>query len=348
MQEEAVKNAYEILPVRLLPWYEANARDLPWRQAKDPYPVWVSEVMLQQTRVEAVLKYYDRFLRELPDIHALSRVPEDRLLKLWEGLGYYSRARNLQRAAQMIMNAGGGFPGDYAGIRSLPGVGEYTADAIASICFGMPTPAVDGNVLRLTARLTAMEESVDDPGVRREIRQRLGAVCPADAGMFTQALMELGATVCIPNGEPLCKKCPLVGQCAAYQAQEQRRYPVRAKRKARRAEEKTVFLLALADGRVALRKRPAAGLLAGMFELPNVEGHLSPQQALTLAESWGVEPLELLGGMERVHIFTHLEWHMTCYGIRCGREGTLSFGHAGDYPLPGALSPFLKGWCLSK
>ncbi len=344
MHKAAEKTAYEILPDRLLPWYKVNARNLPWRRTKDPYRVWVSEVMLQQTRVEAVLRYYDRFMEELPDIKALSEAPEDRLLKLWEGLGYYSRARNMQRAAQIIVQLGGAFPGDYDEIRSLPGVGDYTADAIASICFNIPTPAVDGNVLRVVARLTALKESVDDPKVRREIRRGLQEVCPADAGMFTQSLMELGATVCIPNGEPLCKKCPLMGRCAANKAQEQGRYPVRAKRKARRVEEKTVFLLALSDGRVALGKRPAKGLLAGLYELPHVEGRLSPQRALELVESWGVEPLELVGSMERVHIFTHIEWHMICYCIRCGREGAVSFGHAGNYPLPSAFSSFLEKW----
>ena len=202
---------YELLPERLLDWFAANARDLPWRRDREPYHVWLSEIMLQQTRVEAVKGYYERFLQALPTIADLADAPYEQVQKLWEGLGYYSRARNLQRAAIRIQQEFGGvFPTDYAAIRSLPGVGDYTAGAIASICFDAPTPAVDGNVLRVLSRIDCLEKNVDEPKVRQELRSALSLVYPKGrCGAFTQSLMELGATVCMPNGAPDCGSCPM-------------------------------------------------------------------------------------------------------------------------------------------
>ncbi len=219
----------ERLPIPLLAWYRENARVLPWRSAPTAYHVWVSEIMLQQTRVAAVMDYYRRFLEVLPTVEELARCDEDRLMKLWQGLGYYSRARNLQRSARQIMDEHGGkFPADYAAIRALPGVGDYTAGAIASIAFCQPVPAVDGNVLRVVTRLTADSRDVTRPATKRDITAALEAVMPLQSpGDFNQALMELGATVCLPNGAPLCESCPARAFCAAHRDQRETDFPVK-------------------------------------------------------------------------------------------------------------------------
>ena len=250
----------------LLPWFAEYARDLPWRRDNLPYHVWLSEIMLQQTRVEAVKPYYARFLAALPDIPALAECEHDTLMKLWEGLGYYSRARNLQKAAQQVMTQyGGEFPHTYEEIRSLAGIGDYTAGAISSICFDLPEPAVDGNVLRVYTRLTADARCTDDSAVRRDIRERLRTVYErtpeAQRGTLTQALMELGATVCVPNGTPHCCLCPMADLCKAHQSSTETEYPVRKAKKARRIEDYTVYILQCGE-RIAVRKRPDSGLLA--------------------------------------------------------------------------------------
>ena len=264
----------------LLEWYGRNARSLPWREEPAPYRVWVSEIMLQQTRVEAVKPYFARFLAELPDVTALASAPEQQLMKLWEGLGYYSRARNLQKAARvMVEQYGGTLPADYDALLKLPGIGPYTAGAVASIAYGIPVPAVDGNVLRVVMRLTAGWEDIADPAVKRAVERRMAAILPKDRpGDFNQAMMELGATVCAPGGEPKCLVCPLNALCEGYRQGVARELPVKAKKKARRIEERTVFLL-VCDGELAIRKRADSGLLAGLWELPSVEGKLNPEGA---------------------------------------------------------------------
>ncbi len=227
----------------LLEWFEQNKRQLPWRQDKDPYHVWVSEIMLQQTRIEAVMGYYARFIGELPNVQALSEVDDDRLLKLWEGLGYYSRARNLKRAALMIQNAyGGHFPQTFAALRKLPGIGDYTAGAIASICFDERVPAVDGNVLRVHARITGSSDNVLLPAVKKSVTAALSAIMPKEAGSFNEALMELGETVCLPAA-PHCGGCPLSAVCFAYQNGMTADLPVRVKQQKRRSEKLTVLVL---------------------------------------------------------------------------------------------------------
>ena len=227
------------LTLPLLLWYRENARDLPWRKKPTAYRVWVSEIMLQQTRVAAVLDYYRRFLEELPDVQALAEVPEERLMKLWQGLGYYSRARNLQRAARTIVSGfGGRFPERYEDIRALPGVGDYTAGAVGSIAFGLPTPAVDGNVLRVIARITGDGGDISTPAMKKRVTEALARVIPVDApGDYNQALMELGATVCLPNGAPLCEKCPAARLCTAFQQGRTGELPVKAPKKPRREED---------------------------------------------------------------------------------------------------------------
>lgn len=312
---------FRLLPGALLPWYAANKRDLPWRQDTDPYHIWVSEIMLQQTRVEAVKGYYARFLSALPTIQALAEADDELLHKLWEGLGYYSRVRNLKKAAQAVMERHGGqFPGEYAAVLALPGIGEYTAGAICSIAFGKPTPAVDGNVLRLCARLTDCDCPIDDPDYKKEVRQALAQVYPADTGNFTQALMELGATLCGPNRPPDCESCPCGGFCLGRRSGRAAALPVKAPKKPKRREEKTVFVLR-ADGRFALNRRPDKGLLAGLWEFPNMSGFLEPEQALAWLETQGIRPRELKRQAERKHIFTHIRWDMRCYYIEAAQPG---------------------------
>ena len=301
----------------LLAWYDAGARVLPWRDDPTAYHVWLSEIMLQQTRVSAVLPYYERFLAALPDVAALAAVEEDRLLKLWEGLGYYNRARNLQKAARKIMEEYDGvFPGDYETIRSLPGIGEYTAGAVASIAFGQAVPAVDGNVLRVIARITGDEGDVLDSAVKRRFGAWVRDVLPEDRpGDFNQALMELGAMVCLPNGAPKCAQCPARPFCTACREGTWNVLPVKRKKTPRRMEEKTVFVLLSSQG-VALRQRAAKGLLAGLWEFPNVDGRLDEPAAAQQVQRWGLVPMEWLEQLEAKHIFSHVEWHMRGYVLR--------------------------------
>lgn len=293
------------LPIPLLAWYRDNARDLPWRAEPTPYRVWLSEVMLQQTRVAAVLDYYKRFLAAAPTVQALAQLEEDELLKLWQGLGYYSRARNLQKAARQIMEEHGGvFPGTYEDIRALAGVGDYTAGAISSIAFGLPVPAVDGNVLRVVSRVCADEGDILSPATKKRYTRALEEIIPTKApGAFNQAMMELGATVCLPNGAPLCEKCPARDFCRAHLEGKTDVLPVKAPKKPRKLEQRTVFLLFYGD-KVALRRREKKGLLAGLWEFPNVLGEELPPE-------WELKPQNLTRTAAGKHIFTHIEWHMT-------------------------------------
>ncbi len=304
---------------RIRKWYTAHRRPLPWREDPTPYHTWIAEIMLQQTRIEAVIPYYERFLCELPDIPALASVPEERLLKLWEGLGYYSRARNLKRAAIHIMeHYGGELPADSAALRSLPGIGDYTAGSIASISFGLPEPAVDGNVLRVITRLLACSDDIAIPATKRNVASLLRLYYPSghDAGLLTEGIMELGETVCLPNTLPHCDVCPLQTLCVAHLMGKELAYPVKTVKKSRRIEEKTVFLLHC-NGCYAIRKRPSRGLLAGLWEFPNVEGTLSAEAALNAVRTMDIEPVNADALENAKHIFTHVEWHMTGYRIDC-------------------------------
>ncbi len=307
--------------------------------------------MLQQTRVEAVKGYYLRFLDALPDIRALSECPEDKLLKLWEGLGYYSRARNLQKAAKQIMDDfGGRFPRDPEQVRSLPGIGDYTAGAVCSICYDLPIPAVDGNVFRVCTRLTASRVDISLPAVKREVINALIPRFPAQGcGDFNQALMELGATICIPRGAPHCSACPLEAVCLSEKEELWREIPVLTPKKPRLREEIAVFLLRCGN-KYALRKRPRSGLLAGLWEYPSFPGILTPQQALDQAAGWGCAPSALLRVREREHIFTHREWHMTGYEIECSEMPDLFIwatkaAQSEIYSLPSAFRKFLEDDC---
>lgn len=298
------------LPDVLLPWYDLNARQLPWRVDQDPYHVWLSEIMLQQTRVEAVKGYYRRFLQTLPDIASLASADDELLNKLWEGLGYYSRVKNLKKAAIEIMQKyHGQFPQEYDKVLKLPGIGPYTAGAICSISFSLPTPAVDGNVLRVISRLTNDDTPIDLPAYQKAVRESLEAVYPKDAGAFTQALMELGATVCGPNRKPQCDACPCKDFCKACIARTAEQLPVKLPKKGRKKEEMTVFILSC-QGDYALCKRESKGLLAGLWQFPNVTGKLDTNAALGAVEGMGLKPKEIKRQVERKHVFTHIEWDM--------------------------------------
>ena len=316
--EERIQNCIECI----LAWYPTVRRQLPWRADPTPYEVWVSEIMLQQTRIEAVIPYYRRFLTELPDLCALAEVSEDRLLKLWEGLGYYSRARNLRKAAKrVVQDFGGELPRTAAALRSLPGIGEYTAGAIASIAWGEPEPAVDGNVLRVLSRALACAEDVLLPQTRRRMTEMLRAAYPhgTEAGLLTEGLMELGETVCVPNGEAHCAVCPLSALCLARENGAVERYPVRMPPRPRRIEERTVLLLRAGD-RWAVRQREESGLLARMWEFPNLDGHLSAEEAEEAVRALGGEVLSCVSCGEAKHVFTHVEWRMTGWRLELAEE----------------------------
>ena len=306
-QEERLQRA----TVPLLAWYQENARVLPWRSQPEPYRVWVSEIMLQQTRVAAVIGYFERFMSTLPAVSDLAQVPEDELMKLWQGLGYYNRARNLQKAARQIMEEHGGeFPRTYEEIHALAGIGDYTAGAIASIAFGIPVPAVDGNVLRVVARILGDERDISLQSTKDAVRELLLQVIPKEfPGNFNQAMMELGATVCLPNGAPLCDGCPVREYCIACAEERTDDLPRKAPKKGRKLENRVVYLL-FHQGKVALRKRPNKGLLAGLWEYPNSE--TAGENPLS---GWKLSGKELERGLRGKHIFSHIEWHMEAVAL---------------------------------
>ena len=333
----------------LLNWFKDHARVLPWRNEPTPYRVWVSEIMLQQTRVEAVKPYFDRFLKELPDVAALSDCPEEKLLKLWEGLGYYNRVRNMQIAAQTVMeNYHGELPADYEALTKLKGIGHYTAGAIASIAFGIPVPAVDGNVLRVISRVTEDDADIMKASVRTAMEKDLLEIMPENrAGAFNQALMELGATVCLPNGAPLCEACPWKEVCRAQKSGRWRELPVKSKVKARRIEDRTVLVIK-AEDKVLLHKRANKGLLAGLYEFPNVEGHLKEEEVITYLKKMGLSPIRLKKLEDSRHIFSHIEWHMTGYAVQIDETEqeyqNMLFVDVKEteeqYPIPAAFSRY--------
>ena len=323
----------------LLQWYPGHHRDLPWRRTRDPYAVWISEIMLQQTRVAAVVPYYERFLEALPDVGALAAVSDDRLMRLWQGLGYYSRAKNLKKAAQAVCETyGGRIPDRYETLLTLPGIGGYTAGAIASIAFSERVPAVDGNVLRVMMRLQNDPSDVADPKVKTRVFDALKADMPEDAGTFNQAMMELGATVCVPNGQPRCGECPLASVCKARAAGTAGILPNKRAKKPRAIEEKTVFAL-YDHGAPLLLKRPDEGLLAGLYELPNVPGTLSDEQAAAWLSAQGLHPVGGLLRYSAKHVFTHVEWHMRVYAASVSGDGTQRFlRDDGTRSIPTAFS----------
>lgn len=343
----------EIAPY-LLDWFDYNARILAWRENPKPYFVWVSEIMLQQTRVEAVKGYFDRFVTALPDIRSLAEIDEERLLKLWEGLGYYNRVRNLQKAAQLVMQQyDGELPADYEKLLKLPGIGTYTAGAIASIAFQIPVPVVDGNVLRVTKRIAGSFDDITRDSVKKELwKDLMEAIPPARPGDFNQSLMELGATVCIPNGRPLCDKCPVMHLCKAFREDLTDRIPVKPEKKERRKEERTILLIEYQE-RFAVRKRDHKGLLAGLWELPGLYEKHNSEKTIELVKEMGFAPEQITSLGESKHIFSHVEWHMTGYHIRLSElnqkvleENQIVMANRDDinerYSIPNAFSAYTK------
>ena len=336
----------------LVNWYRKNKRELPWRDIKDPYRIWISEIMLQQTRVEAVKPFYARFLKELPKVSDLANAEEDKLLKLWEGLGYYNRVRNMQKAAQQIMEIHGGeFPRDFEAIRKLTGIGNYTAGAIGSFAFGIPKPAVDGNVLRVISRVTGSYEDIMKASTKTKVEEQLENVIPKESACdFNQGLIELGAIVCVPNGAPKCVECPLAHLCEANQKGIQNELPVKKKAKERRIEKRTILVVQDGDF-LAIKKRPKKGLLAGLYEFPNLEGHLTESEVVAFCKEIGLAPLRIQKLEDGKHIFSHVEWHMIGYRVRVDElekscAENMLFIHPEEiqeeYPIPAAFETYTK------
>ncbi|HAB95021.1 MAG TPA: A/G-specific adenine glycosylase [Lachnospiraceae bacterium] len=353
-----MKNVSE-LSDNLLKWYQKNKRNLPWREEPTPYHVWLSEIMLQQTRASAVIPYYERFLGVLPDVKALAEAGEDTCLKLWEGLGYYSRVRNLHRAAVEIMEKyDGQIPSDSGRLVKLPGIGKYTSAAIASIAFGERIPAVDGNLLRVYARLERYGANIRDPKAFQSAFSFYKERMPeperdsgeGQCGNFNQALMDLGATVCLPNTQPLCGSCPLAGLCRAHTERSGReaQYPVMPDKKEKKTEHLTVFVIRSGE-KTAVRKRPGRGLLAGLYEFPNEKGILSAEEAAGWLREHSVEPLRITKLCDAEHVFTHKIWKMTGYEVQADSfyEDRIPFIMADEeeirekYCVPSAFSAYL-------
>ena len=336
---------------RLLAWYDANARDLPWRRDTDPYRVFISEMMLQQTRVDTVIPYYKRFLEEFPDFSRLAAADEDRLLKVWQGLGYYARARNLKKAAiRVLSDFGGTLPDNVAGLRKLPGVGPYSASAVASIAFGRQEVLIDGNVLRVMARIYAIVDDIRLAGTQERIREILETLVPADRpGDFNQALMEIGAIRCLPAGKPLCDDCPFGLLCKASLDGLTDRIPFRSPAAKREIRDYTVLILEQ-DGKVALEKRPPEGLLASLWGFPTLEGRLSAEDVRNRLKALGYRVLSVQDLGKKKQIYTHLEWHMQGYHIRIAeleRESSLVWAAPAkiheEHALPKAFSMYFTG-----
>lgn len=339
-------DALSRLPALLVPWYEENKRDLPWRKDRDPYKIWLSEIMLQQTRVQAVCGYYQRFLQELPDVAALAACPDDKLMKLWEGLGYYSRARNLKAAAQKIVREyGGAFPKTVREWKSLPGVGDYTAGAVASIALGVPTAAVDGNVLRVAGRVLECYAPVQNALWRKALGEALTKVCPAQkSAEFTQSFMDLGASVCLP-ARPNCEICPLKDVCIARRQGTQEELPTREENAPRKTQKLTVFVLRHGQS-LALQKRADKGLLGGLWEFPHRDGHLNEREAAAFLQQSGLKSDGAFLQTNATHVFTHLIWDMRVYTVDCADKNDSFVWACPDAPHSDISLPTAFRKCL--
>lgn len=329
----------------IIKWYQENKRELPWRKEKNPYHIWISEIMLQQTRIEAVKEYYKRFLEELPTIAKLAEIDEQKLLKLWEGLGYYNRARNLKKAAQIIQERyHGNMPKTYQELLQLPGIGEYTAGAIASIAYDEKVPAVDGNVLRVLSRIVASRKDILEVKTKKEMTEKLKTIMPKEAGDFNEGLMELGELICIPNGKPLCMQCPIQKHCIANQQGLTEEIPIRKQKIKRRMEEKTIFLIEY-DEEIVIQKREQTGLLAGMYEFPNIDKKLTQKEIKEYLGKWELKEKKIEKIGTHHHIFSHVEWDMVGYRIKVEKKNpkwnwTKKEKLLTHYPIPGAFAPF--------
>ncbi|MCX7614947.1 MAG: A/G-specific adenine glycosylase [Clostridiales bacterium] len=347
-----IENYFDFISVvrPLLTWYDQNARVLSWRENSSPYRVYLSEIMLQQTRVDAVKPFFDRFIAAIPDFKSLASCDETTLLKLWEGLGYYNRAKNLQKTARIVVEQyNGNLPSSYESLLSLPGIGEYTAGAIASIAFSQKKAAVDGNVLRVFSRLTASYADTKKKDVKNYFREKIELIIPDDRpGDFNQAVMELGATVCTPNGMPKCLLCPLSELCKSFKNGLATELPVKSTKKARRIEKKTVLVL-IHNQQAAILKRPERGLLPFMYELPNFDGWLTKDSLSDLLQSFGIHFSSINQLENAKHIFSHVEWHLEGYLVhvttpslpeKCFWADIKSINET--YPLPSAFRVYRK------
>ena len=335
----------------LLDWYREHKRSFPWRDKNNAYYTWISEIMLQQTRAQAVIPYFERFIKALPDIKALASCRDDDLLKLWEGLGYYSRAGNLKKTAVIVTEKyGGSLPDTFEELLRLPGIGRYTAGAISSIAYGQPFPAVDGNVMRVVSRVLLNREDILNSRIKQHFEELLKKVMPEERpGDLNQAMMDLGAMICLPAREPDCPDCPVRDVCLTRETGLWKEIPARSAKKERRIENRTVFIIQ--DGsRTAIRKRNKKGLFAGMYEFPNESGEFTREEALSYVEKNDLVPLYIEAGPESKHIFTHIEWHMKAYRIRVSADhadtGTLFFVDFSEqqdrYAVPSAFDTYKK------
>ena len=338
----------KVLPI-IADWYRKNRVDLPWRREPTPYHVWISEIMLQQTRIEAVLSYYDRFLKALPTLCDLAKVEDDKLMKLWQGLGYYSRARNLKKAATFVMERyDGELPDTVDALLTLPGIGEYTAGAIASIAYGKCEPAVDGNVLRVISRILCSYEDIMQPKVKKEVTALLrGSYPEGRAALVTEGLMELGERVCIPNGAPRCEICPVRALCLAYEEGVTEELPIRVVKKEKRIDRKTVLLLRSGRGRYAIRKRSGEGLLADMWELVNFDGHGAEGDVESYLVEKGIRAEGIFPLADSRHIFTHVIWEMKGFAVSVSEESDAFIWKtkeeiASSFAIPTAFRAYLK------
>jgi A/G-specific adenine glycosylase len=343
----------ETIVTPLLDWFYSQARVLPWRENPTPYRVWISEIMLQQTRVEAVKPYYDRFMQRLERIEDLALIEEQELLKLWEGLGYYNRARNLKKTANIVVDQyHGKLPASYEELQKLPGIGSYTAGAVASIAYKIKAPAVDGNVLRVFSRLLLYEKDVLSQKAKKEIEHLVMEIMPDDPAAFNQALMELGALVCVPNGKPKCEKCPLELLCLAKAEDRMLEYPKKTPKKPRVIENRTILVIK-DQNKAAIQKRPEKGLLAGMYEFPSLSGHVSEEEVIEYLKESGIEVIRIQALEKSKHIFSHIEWHMIGYEVRVDELSPLKktneqllFMTSKDtqdhYPIPTAFLAYTK------
>ena len=310
-----MKNQLKLIVEPVIHWYQSQEKNLPWKQDKEPYHIWISEIMLQQTRIETVKNYYIRFMEEVPTIKALANISEKKLLKLWEGLGYYSRAKNLKKAAIKIQEEYQGIiPNTYEELLKLPGIGEYTAGAIASISFQQKVPAVDGNVLRVISRVIAIKENIYLSDTKKEITRQIIQILPKESGDFNEGVMEIGEKICIPNGNPNCKECPIRSFCITNKNHLMDEIPVRVKKVKRKVEKKTILIIRWKD-KIAIGKRKEKGLLSGLYEYPNVSYHVKEEDICDLLKRWNLTLKSVKKLQEKKHIFTHVEWQMKGYEV---------------------------------
>lgn len=343
----------------LINWFKLNERKLPWRNPITPYTVWISEIMLQQTRIHAVIPKFLTFVQELPDIESLANCNDDKLMKLWEGLGYYSRARNLKKCANdLIQDYNGEFPHTKKELIKLPGIGDYTAGAIATTCFEEKVSAIDGNVLRVLARYFGYTKDIRSKETLtyfdQMILSSLTDVDSKDVRYFTQGLMEIGETICVPKGEPSCSTCPFHMHCVALKENTITTIPYRSKLKERKIIDKTVFIIRNKD-HYLIHKRDSTGLLANLYEFPNIDQVLSKEETLQYLEKYPINIINIKESIIAKHVFTHIEWHMHGYEIEIDELHQSLFGNnyyflskeeLAKISIPSAFQAYLKHYHL--